>query len=163
MAGDSETALGITFNATVRFSVLLKGKIVGSHVSTRRGNEINVHFEYTDRGRGPVLDSRIVLGPDGIPKFLHSTGNDYLKAPVEETFSLGEGKAQWKNNAESGSITLHEPAFYYSLDGSMEELGILAAALIRAKDMRLPGQHHIQHADIHHLSLAAFQALNNRR
>ena len=125
-------------DSTIHFSVLLKGKIVGSHVSTRRGNEIDIHFEYSDRGRGPVLDSHIVLGQNGIPQFLKTTGNNYRKAPVEETFSLGIGKAEWNNKAESGSVTLDEPAFYYSLAGSKEELGLLASALVRAKDMRLP-------------------------
>ena len=122
---------------TVRFSVLLKGKIVGSHVSTRNGNEINVHFEYSDRGRGPVLESRIVLDPDGIPERLHTNGNDYLKAPVEEKFSRVAGKAEWNNKAESGSVTLDGPAFYYSLEASKEELGILAGALANAEGQRL--------------------------
>ena len=132
--GSSPTELAGT---TVRFSVLLKGKIVGSHVSTRNGNEINVHFEYSDRGRGPVLESRIVLGPDGIPEHLQTSGNDYLKAPVEENFSRAAGKAEWTNKAESGSAILDGSAFYYSLDGSMEELGILAGALARAEGQRL--------------------------
>lgn len=123
--------------STLQFSVMLKGRTVGRQVTTRSGNEIEVHFEYSDRGRGPVLDSRITLGPDGIPEHLQTDGNDYLKAPVTETFSLDAGKAEWKNKAESGSVTLDGPAFYYSLDGSKEELGILAGALARAEDKRL--------------------------
>lgn len=133
-ASDSQLDIG----STVHFSVLLRGKIVGSHVSTRNGNEISIHFEYTDRGRGPVLDSQIVLGPDGIPISLQTSGNDYLKAPVEESFSREAGVTGWKNNAESGSTRPDGPAFYFSLDRSMEELGILAAALARAEGNRLP-------------------------
>ena len=126
-----------TAETTVRFNVLLRGKVVGSHVSTRRGNEFEIHFDYSDRGRGPVLDSQIVLGPDGIPTKLQTTGNDYLKAPVEESFKLSEGVAQWKNKAETGTVSIDSPAIYYSLDGSMEELGILAAALASADGNRL--------------------------
>lgn len=51
-ASDSESGASI-----VRFSVLLKGKVVGSHVSTRRDNELEVHFEYSDRGRDDRLGS----------------------------------------------------------------------------------------------------------
>jgi hypothetical protein len=128
----------LSTGSTVHFSVLLKGKIVGDHVSTRNENEIRIHFEYSDRGRGPVLDSRIVLGPDGIPVSLQTSGQDYLKAPVEEHFSREAGVTEWKNKAESGTTPLNGPAFYFSLDRSMEELGILAGALARAEGKRLP-------------------------
>lgn len=131
------TSSSDTVESTVNFSVLLRGKIVGSHVSTRRGNELEMHFEYSDRGRGPVLDSRIVLGADGIPIALETNGNDYLKAPVEEHFSQAAEVASWKNKAEAGTVTLTRPAIYYSLNGSKEELGILAAALARAQGHRL--------------------------
>lgn len=124
--------------STVRFKVILKGKEVGSHVSVRRGNTIETHFEYSDRGRGPVLDSRIVLGEDGIPISLNTNGHDYLKAPVKESFSLSNGIAEWKNKAESGAVTLDGPAAYYSLNSSKEALGILAGALSRADGNRLP-------------------------
>jgi hypothetical protein len=134
----SGSNLPVSTESTVQFKVLLKGKVVGSHVSIRSGNEIKIHFEYSDRGRGPVLDSRIVLGPDGIPEHLQTTGNDYLKAPVEEVFSLSAGIAKWKNKAESGTTAANGPAFYYSLNGSMEELGILAGALAHAEGKRLP-------------------------
>ena len=69
-----------TTEATIRFHVLLRGKVVGSHVSTRRGNELETHFDYSDRGRGPVLDSRIILGPDGIPTELRTTCHYCLPA-----------------------------------------------------------------------------------
>lgn len=124
-------------DSTVRFSVLLRGKIVGNHVSIRRGNELEIHFEYSDRGRGPVLDSRIVLGTDGIPTILETKGNDYLKAPVEEYFSQAAGVANWKNKAEAGTLVLNGPTTYYSLNGSKEELGVLASALSRAEGKRL--------------------------
>ena len=120
-----------------RYSVLLRGKTVGSHVSTRNGDSINIHYEYGDRGRGPVLDTHIVLGPGGVPSQLQTSGNDYLKAPVEEHFSRAAKVMEWSNKAESGSTASKEPAFYYSLDGSMEELGILAGALARAEDRRM--------------------------
>ncbi len=75
---------GFSADSSVRFSVLFAGNAAGHQISTRSGDEITVHFEFNDRGRGPKIDSRIVLGEDGIPLSVETQGNDYLKARVEE-------------------------------------------------------------------------------
>jgi imidazolonepropionase-like amidohydrolase len=59
------------------------------------------------------------------------TGNDYLKAPVDEHFSIEGGAAQWKSTSENGQAPA--PGFYISNNGPAAEMALLAAALLKAK------------------------------
>src|ERR1051325_8876843 len=47
---------------------------------------IRSHFEFNDRGRGPKVDSKLVLAADGTPASLTVDGNEYYKGPVAERF-----------------------------------------------------------------------------
>src|SRR3954467_4874236 len=80
-----------------------RGHKAGYESSTRNADgSLQVHFEFNDRGRGPNINEKIVVGKDGIPTDIEITGVDYLKAPVDERFSLKEGVANWKNRSEQG-------------------------------------------------------------
>src|SRR5690349_22518684 len=53
-------------------------------------------FPYTtlfrsDRGRGDHIVATWKLDPAGVPISYHGSGNDYMKAPVDETFELKNG------------------------------------------------------------------------
>jgi hypothetical protein len=86
-----------------RYSILMVGKPAGVQTSNVKPDGIREFaFEYNDRGRGPKITSRIRLDADGLPVSLETVGNDYLKAPVAETFSFENGAARWKNTAEAG-------------------------------------------------------------
>ncbi len=123
---------------TVRYRVVLVGNPAGTQTTTVDANgERRFEFEYTDRGRGPKLSTQMRLGKDGTPVSVETHGNDYLKSPVSERFSLENGQASWKNRSEQGEQKLQHGAFYVSLDGVPEELGLLARALTRAPGGRL--------------------------
>ncbi len=94
-------------------------------------------YEFNDRGRGPKIVSRVKLDFDGLPTSMEISGNDYLKAPVVETFSISAGVARWKNQAESGERKLTEKAFYTSMNGVPEETALLAQALLKSSHNRL--------------------------
>ena len=47
-----------------------------------------MRFFLTASGRGPAIITRIVLDPAGMPTEIDATGNDYLKAPVNEHFRM---------------------------------------------------------------------------
>jgi imidazolonepropionase-like amidohydrolase len=98
---------------------------------------IRTHFEYNDRGRGPKVDSRLVLGPDGTPASLTVEGNEYYKGPVAERFSRAGGKATWKNRAEQGESASAANAFYSSYDGTPNEIGHLVNAAARSRGGRI--------------------------
>ena len=80
-------------------------------------------FEYNDRGRGPKLTSRFKIDADGLPVSVETTGNDYMKGPVNETLKVVDGVARWHSAAESGEKKLAGRAFYISIYGPPEELG----------------------------------------
>jgi len=90
------------------------------------------HLEFNDRGRGPALDERVRLGPDGYPRALDVEGVDYHKAPVSEHFQMersgGALRARWRNPAESTSVVLHAPAYYLALNDA--SLGVLESLLL---------------------------------
>ena len=81
---------------------------------------------------------RFVAGKDGIPTDIEITGVDYLKAPVDERFSLKQGVASWKNRSEEGQKKITGKSFYTSIAGASEETGLLAQALLAAPGHKLP-------------------------
>jgi imidazolonepropionase-like amidohydrolase len=122
-----------------RYTFVLSGNKAGFESSSRNADgSLQIHFEFNDRGRGPSINERIVVGKDGIPSEIEIKGNDYMKAPVEERFSLQGGKAKWKNRAEEGGKGVTGKAFYISISGSAEEGGFLAKALLAAPGHKLP-------------------------
>jgi imidazolonepropionase-like amidohydrolase len=124
---------------TTRYTFILSGNKAGYESSMRNPDgSLQIHFEFNDRGRGPSIDQRIVLGKDGIPTEIKSSGVDYLKAVVQEQFSLKQGAASWKNRAEEGQKKTGGKAFYVSISGSSEEAGLLAKALLAAPGHKLP-------------------------
>jgi imidazolonepropionase-like amidohydrolase len=122
-----------------RYTFILAGNKVGFESSTRNSDgSLQLHFEFNDRGRGPNVNEKIVTGKDGIPVEIAITGVDYLKAPVDERFSLKQGTATWKNRSEEGQKKINGKAFYASISGTAEETALLAKALLAVPDHKLP-------------------------
>ena len=127
-----------TAAAPTRYTLLLMGNKAGFETSAQDPDgSLQLYFEFSDRGRGPKVTEHITLNKDSLPVELTNTGNDYLKAPVDERFSLNQGKASWKNRAEEGEKQISDRAFYVSISGVPEENAILARALLAAGG-RLP-------------------------
>jgi hypothetical protein len=117
----------------VRYSVLSSGNPAGNQLVWKSPDgRRHALYQYNDRGRGPRIDTVTVLGTDGIPTSTENTGNDYLKGPVEERFSIRDGVARWKNKAESGERPVKGAAFFPSFYGPPDEFGLLAKALLRS-------------------------------
>lgn len=118
---------------SVRYTFLLAGNKAGFQTAERSADGVwQLHFEFNDRGRGPSVDSRLVLNTDGIPIREDNQGHDYFKEKVAEHFSLQEGKAEWKNRAEQGERSGVDKAFYISISGAPQETALLAQALLKA-------------------------------
>src|SRR5215212_11926280 len=132
-------AFSVFAQKETRYTVLLAGKAAGVQTSNvRPGGAREFTFEYSDRGRGPRLTTTVRLDAAGLPVALDTEGNDYLKAPVAEAFTFENGVARWKNTAESGEKKLDANAFYNSMNGAPEEFALLAQALLKSPDKRLP-------------------------
>ncbi|HEX6832202.1 MAG TPA: amidohydrolase family protein [Rudaea sp.] len=112
--------------------------------------ENSAEYEYNDRGRGDHISATWKLGANGLPIEYSARGNDYMKAPVEETFRLGDGKASWNNGAEQGSADHSAGAFYVPLHAPPEFEGVLARALLKAPNHTLKllpaGEAHLESA-----------------
>lgn len=134
----SALAASVFAQQETRYSVLMMGKPAGVQTSNVKPDGVRESaFEFSDRGRGPKLTTSIRLDADGIPVSLNTAGNDYLKAPVAETFTYENGVARWKNTAEAGEKRLAAKAFYNSMNGAPEEFALLARALLKSPNKRL--------------------------
>jgi imidazolonepropionase-like amidohydrolase len=124
--------------AEMRYTTLIMGNPAGVQTTTvQPDGSRDFTFEYNDRGRGPRLTSRMMLDADGVPTSVQTSGNDYLKAPVKETFSIRDGLARWQNDSENGQRKLDGKAFYLSIQSMPEEEALLAAALLKTPGHRM--------------------------
>ena len=108
------------------------GNLAGQEaVWTADDGTIRIFFQFNDRGRGPKTTSVLKLDAKGIPTSEVVTGNDYLKSPVNESYSLEGGTARWKNDDEQGEKKIANPAYYVPLNPGPSEFGILAHAALQ--------------------------------
>src|SRR5579863_5522725 len=83
---------------TLRYAIVSNDRVAGYEMDTYHpGGSVDSTFEFNDRGRGPKISAHYVFRPDGLPLRTDLTGNDYLKAPVDEHFAIESGAAHWKS------------------------------------------------------------------
>jgi hypothetical protein len=117
---------------TLRYKIVSNETVAGTEVDKFSADgRIDSTFEFNDRGRGPKISAQYVIGANGLPLRTDVTGNDYLKAPVDEHFVFEQGRAHWKSTSEDGSSATE--GFYVSNNGPGAELALLVAALVKAK------------------------------
>jgi hypothetical protein len=114
-----------------RYQVLTFGKPSGSEVCKAAAGKLVCDYEFNDRGRGPKLHEELELAADGTPSRVTISGNDYLKAPVTETFTRDAAHAAWKNQGEQGEAPGSGPAFYWPFNSLPTDAGWLGLALSR--------------------------------
>jgi hypothetical protein len=123
----------------VRYTFLLAGNKSGLVALWKTSDGAHHNFlAFNDRGRGPAILTRIVVGPAGMPTEIDASGNDYYKGPVDEHFRMTGTPlhATWSSKAEHGEKQLSAPAFYIPIDAGLA--GEMEAALLAAPDGRLP-------------------------
>lgn len=119
--------------------VLIMGLAAGSQtVETATDAVTRAEFSYNDRGRGDHIIATWKLDAAGVPTQYSASGNDYMKAPIEETFLILGNKATWKSRAEEGGRTVRGEAFYMPNNAPPEFTAVLARALLEAPGHRLP-------------------------
>lgn len=117
---------------TLRYKLLSNDTVTGSEIDKySQDGQVDSAFEFNDRGRGPKISAHYAIGASGMPLRTDVTGNDYLKAPVEEHFAFEHGSSHWKSTSEDGSSP--GEGFYISNNGPGAELALLVAALVKAK------------------------------
>ncbi len=110
-------------------------------VWTTPDGEVHEFFQFNDRGRGPKTYSNYRFDSRGIVTSEETHGNDYMKNPVSETFTLKDGVAAWKNQAEDGHENNVAGRFFIGLDAGPASGYQLAQALLNngGKLPLLPG------------------------
>jgi imidazolonepropionase-like amidohydrolase len=117
---------------TLRYKIMSNDTVAGTEVDKFSADgRIDSTFEFNDRGRGPKIAATYTWGASGLPVRTDITGNDYLKAPVDEHFAFEQGRAHWKSTSEDGSSAAE--GFYVSNNGPGAEIALLVAALVKAK------------------------------
>ena len=119
--------------------ILIQGNPAGTQtVKEESGGTVRVEYSYNDRGRGDHIVATWKLDAAGVPTEYNGSGNDYMKAPVEERFEIKNGKASWKNRSEQGEAPVKGEAFYLPMSAPPEFFGVLARALLKAPNHKLP-------------------------
>jgi hypothetical protein len=119
--------------------ILIQGNPAGTQtVKEGADGAVRVEYSYNDRGRGDQIVATWKLDAAGVPTEYDGKGNDYMKAPVEEHFEIRNGKASWKNRSEKGEQAVNGEAFYLPMSAPPEFFAVLARALLKAPDHKLP-------------------------
>jgi imidazolonepropionase-like amidohydrolase len=119
--------------------ILIQGNPAGTQtVEAQSDGTVRAEYSYNDRGRGDHITATWKLDGGGVPIEYDGHGNDYMKAPVEEHFEIKNGRASWKNRSEQGEQALAGEAFYFPMNAPPEFFGVLARALLKAPNHKLP-------------------------
>jgi imidazolonepropionase-like amidohydrolase len=119
--------------------ILIQGNPAGTQtVHVEPGGAVRVEYSYNDRGRGDHIVATWKLDAAGVPIEYDGKGNDYMKAPVEERFEMKKGRASWKNRSEKGEQGVTGEAFYLPISAPPEFFAVLARALLKAPNHKLP-------------------------
>jgi imidazolonepropionase-like amidohydrolase len=118
--------------------IVMLGNLAGAQkFSTGSDGVTRAEYSFNDRGRGNHIVATWKLDAAGVLTEFDANGNDYMKAPVTETFRLAAGRATWSSRSEHGSAPVTGEAFYVPVNAPPEIFGVLARALLRAPGHRL--------------------------
>ncbi len=118
--------------------IFIQGNSAGTQtVQTESSGVVRAEYWYNDRGRGDHIIATWKVDAAGVPIEYRGSGNDYMKAPVDERFEIKNGRASWKNRSEQGEQAITGEAFYLPINSPPEFLGVLARALLKAPDHKL--------------------------
>ncbi|HEX7706685.1 MAG TPA: amidohydrolase, partial [Thermoanaerobaculia bacterium] len=99
---------------------------------------IRVRYSYKDNGRGPDIEERLRLAPDGTIAEYQSKGTTTFGSVVDERFTRKGSRAEWKSTSESGRATVTDSALYVPINSSFVPMSASIAALARRPDGKLP-------------------------
>jgi cytosine/adenosine deaminase-related metal-dependent hydrolase len=132
-------AAGVASPAAAREdTILIQGLAQGKQtVTVVDAATTRAEYSYNDRGRGDHIVATWKLDAAGVPVEYSGSGNDYMKAAVDEKFTIADGTATWSNRSEHGSQPVSGEAFYVPLNAPPELFGVLARALLKTPGHKL--------------------------
>src|SRR5207237_3527137 len=100
-------------NAKRTDKIFIQGNQAGTQtVEGQADGAMHAEYSYNDRGRGDHIIATWKIDGAGVPAKYEGSGNDYMKAPVEEHFEIKNGRASWKNRSEQGEQAVTGEGFY---------------------------------------------------
>ena len=124
----------ISADELVEYDWLTMGEKTGSQIVKYKGNSLIIDFEFSDRGMGPKLHDEITLTNNGYILTEKVSGKTYMGALVDETFTLSNQTARWKNTLEDEEKKLYDNnAFYIAANGTPQSLELLIVAIENSK------------------------------
>src|SRR6266496_6239178 len=119
--------------------IFIQGNPAGTQTVERQADgAMRAEYSYNDRGRGDHIIATWQLDRVGVPIEYDGHGNDYMKAPIEEHFQISNDRASWKNRSEQGEQAVAGEAFYLPMNAPPEFFAVLARALLKAPNHKLP-------------------------
>jgi len=119
--------------------ILIQGNPAGTQtVDAQPDGTVRAEYSYNDRGRGDHITASWKLDSAGVPIEYDGYGNDYMKASIDEHFEIKNGRATWKNRSAQGEQAVSGEAFYLPMNAPPEFFGVLARALLKAPNHKLP-------------------------
>ena len=101
---------------TTTYSVVFSGNIKGfDKIWKNSDGSYGEWYQYNDRGRGDSILTIYRQDAEGFPTYISARGKDYMKNDVTEDFSMDNGHARWKNNAENEDRSVSTKLFYSGL------------------------------------------------
>jgi hypothetical protein len=130
-------SMALADDRTVRYDWMTADQVSGSHVLVIAADgKRTTDFEFNDRGRGPKLHEVIETNADGFITHLEVTGHSYMGATASERFYSDADLVKWQSTLEEGSA--QPGGFYWSNDGTSEQVAMLARALLKQAERSLP-------------------------
>jgi len=93
-----------------------------------KDGRLQVSYSYRNNGRGPDIEEKIVVAPDGTIRSYRQTGKTTFGAILDERFAVSGKRASWQSPAEQGSQAVTGPALYLPTYGSP----VVDALIVRA-------------------------------
>jgi cytosine/adenosine deaminase-related metal-dependent hydrolase len=123
---------------TARYTVVCQGKPSGAQTThTADNGTITVDYSFRNNGRGPDIKEIFKLANDGTILEYSGKGKSIFGAPIEESFTLRDGRAEWKSSSDRGAMKPSIPAAYVPLEPSPESFMRIVRAVALQPTHRL--------------------------
>ena len=119
------------------FNIYNKEDTAGKVTVEQNGNVVKSNLELGWNNRRVNIDETIVLGEDGYVISQEVSGTSAFGAPIKESFSMSDGKAQWKSLNEQGNASAEQSKFYIPSDSTGVSSNYLVKALLEDDDNRI--------------------------
>jgi imidazolonepropionase-like amidohydrolase len=100
-------------------------------VTTAPDGAITATLDVLENGRGPHVDAKLALAPDGTIASYTATGHHTFGATFQVAFSRTGDHASWRSEEETADREIKGPAFYVPIPETPEIQGWLVQAALR--------------------------------